>query len=220
MNQQSSLQNKTARVLIYLGGMLVLALGLILNTKSGMGASAIISMAYTVSQGMGWNFADMTLILYCLFVVAELIIDGKHRTWTTILQIPLSIVFTRFMNLFAVFFTYENGYLPTDLLVLAAGIICTGIGAAITVDMQIIPNPGDGIVASVSRRIGKELGLTKNFFDIGCVTISVVMGLCFGNPLLGVGLGTFLSMIGVGRVIALFNHLCKSTLQRVAGISS
>lgn len=216
----STKRNKVARVGIYLAGMLILALGLILNTKSGMGASAIISMAYTVSEGMGWNFADMTLILYCLFVVAELIIDGKNRSWTTVLQIPLSIVFTRFMNLFAVYFTYESGYLPTDLLVLAGGIICTGIGAAITVDMQIIPNPGDGIVASVSRRIGKELGLTKNFFDIGCVTISVVMGLCFGNPLLGVGLGTFLSMIGVGRVIALFNHLCKSTLQRVAGISS
>lgn len=38
----------------------------------------------------------------------------------------------------------------------------TGIGAAMTVDMQLIPNSGDGIVNSIARRCGRELGFTKN----------------------------------------------------------
>lgn len=206
------------RGVIYLGGLLVLALGLILNTKTGLGASAIMSVAYTVSEGTGWNLGDMTFLLYCAFVAAEFVINGKNRNWLDLLQLPLSLVFTRFMNLFKGLIPYESGYWPTDLLVLALAIVFTGIGAAMTVDMQLIPNPGDGIVSCVARRIGKELGLTKNLFDLGCMVVSMVIGLFYGNVFLGIGLGTVLSMIGVGRVIAVFNHLCKEPLQRAAGL--
>ena len=38
---------------------------------------------------------------------------------------------------------------------------------------------------------------------------SVCQGAVFGNVLLGVGLGTILSMIGVGRVIYLFNRAAR-----------
>lgn len=207
-----------ARWGLYIAGMLSLALGLILNTKSGLGASAIVSVAYTISEGTGLNFANMTLLLYSAFVVAEFVIKGRNRNWLDLLQLPLSLVFTRFMNLFKNLIPYENGYLPTDLLMLVAAIVFTGIGAAMTVDMRLVPNPGDGIVSAIAVRIGKELGLTKNLFDIGCVSTSVIIGFLMGNPLLGIGLGTIISMFGVGRVIAIFNRLCKATLLRIAGL--
>ena len=38
------------RWLLYLAGMLVLALGLTLNTKAGLGVSPIISIAFAVSE--------------------------------------------------------------------------------------------------------------------------------------------------------------------------
>lgn len=40
-----------ARCFFYLFGMLVLAIGLILNIKAGLGSSAIMSVAYTISEG-------------------------------------------------------------------------------------------------------------------------------------------------------------------------
>lgn len=39
-----------------------------------------------------------------------------------------------------------------------------------------------------------------------------------GMVLLGVGLGTLISMVGVGRAIAGFNFLCKRPLLRVTGM--
>ena len=206
------------RRLIYLVGMLVLALGLILNIKAGLGSSAIMSMAYTVSEGAGLNLGNMTFILYAVFVAAQLILNGRPRQWAVLLQLPLSFIFTRFMNLFKDVIPYQSGFLPTDLLVLLLAILLTGIGAAMTVDMQLIPNPGDGIVSSVARRFGWELGFAKNCFDLGCVSISLVMGFAFGNALLGIGLGTVISMIGVGRVIAVFNRVCKVSLLKAAGL--
>ena len=209
----------TARVIIYLVGMILLALGITLNTQAGLGASAIVSVPYTVSRGTGLDFANLTLVTYCVLVAAQFIIKGKNRRWIDLLQIVVSIVFTRFMALFQYGIRYQSGFLPTDLLVLVLGILFTGVGAAMTVDMQLIPNPGDGIVSSLAERFGKELGFSKNCFDAFCVVCSLAIGLAFGNPLLGIGLGTILSMVGVGRVIYFFNRLAKPRLQKLAGLA-
>ena len=211
-------KKQTARFIIYLLGMVLLALGITLNTQAGLGASAIVSVPYTVSRGTGLDFANMTLITYCVLVAAQFAIKGKNRRWIDLLQIVVSIVFTRFMALFQYGIRYQSGFLPTDLLVLVLGILFTGIGAAMTVDMQLIPNPGDGIVSSLADRFGKELGFSKNCFDAFCVACSLVIGFAFGNPLLGIGLGTVLSMVGVGRVIYFFNHFAKARLQQLAGL--
>lgn len=204
---------------IYLAGMTLLALGITLTTLAGLGASAIVSVPYTISCGFGLSFANLTLIFYCSFVGAEFIIKGKQRSLLDLLQIPVSIVFTRFMALFQAAIGYQSGFLPTDLLVLLLGILLTGIGAATAVDMQLIPNPGDGIVNSISIRSGKELGLCKNCFDLGCVTCALLIGTLFGGPLLGIGLGTLLSMLGVGRVMAIWNRAVKKRLLKLAGMN-
>ena len=56
------------RCFFYLFGMLVLAMGLILNIKAGLGSSAIMSVAYTISEGAGVNLGDMMFVIYCLFI--------------------------------------------------------------------------------------------------------------------------------------------------------
>ena len=202
------------RVVIYLFGMVLLALGITLNTQAGLGASAIVSVPYTISQGTGMNFANLTLIAYCVLVVAQFFIKGKNRRWIDALQVVVSIVFTRFMALFQYVIGYESGVFIKDLVVLLLGILFTGIGAAMTVDMNLIPNPGDGIVSSLAERFNRELGFCKNCFDAFCGVCSLAIGLAFGNPLMGIGLGTVLSMLGVGRVIYFFNTAAQAHLQQ------
>lgn len=215
---QQTKQQTFARWGFYLLGMVLLALGLTLNTKTGLGASAIVPVPFTVSQATGWDFGNLTLVVYCLFVAAQFLIKGKNRRWTDLLQIPLSIVFTRFLNIFAAAIPYQSGNRPADIALLVVAIIFTGIGAAMTVAIQLVPNPGDGIVGTIAAVTGKELGFCKNCFDLGCVSLSLIIGLCFGDPLLGVGLGTLISMVGVGRAIAGFNYLCKRPLLQATGM--
>ena len=74
---QQAKEQTVARWGFYLLGMVLLALGLTLNTKTGLGASAIVSVPFTVSQATGWNFGNLTLVVYCLFVVAQFILKGK-----------------------------------------------------------------------------------------------------------------------------------------------
>ena len=80
------------RGLIYGAGILVLALGLTLNTKTGLGVSPILSVAYSISQITGFTMGDVTFVQYCIFVAAEFALRGKNRRWYDLLQLPFSLV--------------------------------------------------------------------------------------------------------------------------------
>ena len=209
------------RWLIYLFGMLILALGLTLNTKTGLGVSPIISIAFGVSEIWGLNFGDMTFLLYGLFVLGQFVLRGKNSRLTDLLQFPLSLIFSRVLNLYSAAIPYqaaEHSFAMNFLLLLAA-IFFTGAGAAITVNMKLIPNPGDGIVVAVAEKLGRGQGFAKNVFDVGCVSVTCVLGLLAAGRIVGVGVGTVAAMIGVGRAIALVNFVGKEKMCRAAGLA-
>ncbi|MDY2911617.1 MAG: hypothetical protein SOT58_06140, partial [Agathobacter sp.] len=53
--------------------------------------------------------------------------------------------------------------------------------------------------------------------DCSCVAISVVIGLVARGRLIGIGVGTIIAMIAVGRVVALFNRCCETRIRELAG---
>lgn len=175
----------------------------------------------------------MTMIVYFIFVLIEMIMhtvwyltDRKEAKYLGMyiirdaLQIPVSIVFTRFLNVFSALIPSVHNNIVLQIVVLLLAVLLTGIGAAMSLNMRIIPNPGDGIVQAISDttrlkgRTGKGVGFCKNCFDIFNVCTTFLIGLFTGHILLG--LGTILSMIGVGRVIAVFNKLFKERMKAVA----
>ena len=66
--------NKKTRFLVYTIGMVVLTLGLTLNTLANLGVSSIISVLYSISQIIGLNFINITFVVYAIFVVVQLAI--------------------------------------------------------------------------------------------------------------------------------------------------
>lgn len=235
------------RILFYLFGLLILALGLTLNTKAGLGVSAIISVSYSISEVTGYSFGNTTLGLYSFFIVLEIILhtirdrryakydeealvhakktDRKLVLVMDILQLPLSIVFTRFLNVFSALIPdfYEFGNpgairLLIQFLALFLAIICTGIGAAMSLNMRIIPNPGDGIVQAIADCVHKEVGFTKNCVDVVNIIISTSIGVICVGHLAGVGIGTVFAVIGVGRVISVFNGIFYDKMTALAGV--
>ncbi|NBI65217.1 hypothetical protein D1646_00040 [Pseudoflavonifractor sp. 60] len=209
------------RWLIYGLGMVVLALGIALNTKAGLGVSPIISVAYSVSRIYSLNFGDMTFLLYVLFVIVQLFLRSREERAATLLQIVVSLIFSRMLNLFDALIPYSSGQhsLAVNLMLLAVAIFLTGLGIAMTVNMRLVPNPGDGIVQAIAEKIGRDQGFTKNIFDIGCVCTTVAVGLICSGQVVGIGIGTIAAMIGVGRAIALVNHIGRDKMLSAAGMA-
>ena len=201
---------------MYVVGMFILALGLTLNTKANLGVSPIISVPYSISQITGLNFGNLTFVVYAIFVIVQIIIHirlkNHKRIASDILQLPLSLIFTRLLNIFTVYIpTLQN--LGIRFIILTFAIICTGIGAAMSLSMQIVPNPGDGIVQALAERFDKSVGITKNLFDCLNLSITLCISLFIAHQIVGVGIGTVIAVVGVGRVIALFHHIFESKIE-------
>lgn len=205
------------RMFFYILAMVTLALGIILNKKAGLGVSPIVSVADSFSQVTGWDLGNVTLMQYCIFVVIEFILKGKNAKIYDILQIPLSIAFTRVMNIFNNHIHIQFDKLWQNLILLLIAIILTGIGAAMSVNMKLVPNPGDGIVAAIADKIKKPMGFTKNCFDFLCISITFLIGLITGHFMISIGIGTVAAVIGVGRSVAGFNYLCKKPMAKLTG---
>lgn len=232
------------RAFFYVLGLLVMALGITLNTKSGLGVSPIISVSYSISDIWNFNFGNATFVLYGTFIITEMVVHLLHHKKVAVLeenpssrlklvllldllQFPLSLVFTRFMNLFAAVIpdfktAYPDSFAGSfwaRLIVLLVAIVFTGIGAAMSLDMRLIPNPADGLVQAIADLSGRTLGFIKNCFDGFNILLTAVISLIFAGHLIGIGLGTILTVIGVGRVIALFNRLLESKVTRMAQVN-
>ena len=113
------------RWVLYTLGMLVLALGLTLNTKTGLGVSPIISVAFGVSEIWGLNFGDVTFLLYGLFVAGQIALRRGRGWLADLLQLPLSLAFSRVLNVYSAVIPYrcEAHSLWENLLLLAAAML-------------------------------------------------------------------------------------------------
>ncbi|OBR93289.1 MULTISPECIES: YitT family protein [Clostridium] len=198
---------KFYRGMMYCIGLVILALGIILNTKTGLGVSPIISIPYSISKIWNINLGNATMCIYILCVAGQAALRGKEFRPFDLLQVPMSIVFSRIINIFNDIIVINCDNLIMNLLLLAAAIMLTGIGAYITVQMKIVPNAADGFTQALAERTKKGLGLAKNITDISSVIITVVIGLVCAGKIVGIGVGTLVAVIGVGRAIALTNML-------------
>lgn len=210
------------RGLIYVMGMLILALGLSISTRTNLGVSPLISVAFYVSKVTNRNIGNITLLWYAIFVAVEIVCHIKKKRYQEIpkdiLQIPVSIVLTRFMNVFTGIIPEMTGNLVIRVFFLAIAIILIGLGIVFTLNVRLIPNPGDGIVQALADLFARKVSTMKNILDAVCTLLTVIMSLVFSHKIIGIGLGTVLSVIFVGRVVALGNHFLKEKMLRACGL--
>lgn len=209
---------KFFRILFYAIGCVVLAFGITLNTKAGLGISPLISLPYSISKITGLNFSALTFVTYSVFVCIQFFIDKESRNIKLLLQLPFSFVFSLLLELFGRCIIEAPEVLWIQVSVLIAALVLTGVGIAMTVNMDYIPNPADGLARSVGKALKKDMGFGKNTIDCISVICTCLVGLIFAHKIIGVGIGTLLAVIGVGRVVKLFNVLCGKKMNSLAGM--
>lgn len=85
-------------------------------------------------------------------------------------------------------------------LMLAAGILVSGVGTAFYASADLGAGPRDSLMIGLTRRLGLPVGLVKNGLDL---VVSLV-GWSLGGPL---GAGTVAVVLGVGPSVQLGFHL-------------
>lgn len=219
------------RGVYYITGLFLLVLGVVLSTKADLGVSPIISIPYSLSKINGFSLGDMTLLLYTIFVLTQMLLHSfteKERRrinlFKDIMQLVISLIFTRAINLFDSWIpdlcVWKEGKTVSIFLiqiaVLCTAIILVGVGTAWSLDANVIPNPADGFVNTLAQILHKSVGICKNFVDISCVLLTIVLCKLYIGHVVGIGVGTIIAMICVGRVVAFFNTFLWPHLEKLS----
>lgn len=118
-------------------------------------------MPFAIASIWKLNFAAMTFLVYSVLVGIEFILRRPDYHWADLLQIPFSLVFSLLLNFFGNILTMNYSQLWPNLFLLFVAIVFTGIGAAMMVNMNFIPNPADGLAHTVGEVSKKAWGLEK-----------------------------------------------------------
>ena len=206
------------RCLIYGAGVIFMAVGLTLNTKTRLGVGAVASIAYSGSLAWGMDYGRLTFVVYMAAILFQLLLKKENRNWKICLQLPFSAVFSTLLTLFDQYIQLSPTALWQRLLMLLAAIGITALGLLLMVDMKLIANPADALADTVGDLLGKDVGLGKNVIDAVSVTIACAIGLAASGKPLGIGVGTVAAMLLTGRLVSFCRALLEEKIQALAGI--
>ncbi len=194
------------RFVVYFVGLNLLALGIVLNISTNLGVAALSSSIYATSVIFSLSLGTASIIWYLLFVAVQCILTGKIKR-EFLLEIPLSFAFG-FLNDFydRLLHITPCSAVQSGFLLLIA-VACISMGVFLTSKTELVLNPGDGMVRTISRVFQKPFYMTKNCFDISMILASLALSAATGNPVLGIGAGTIISALFTGRFIKWWDRL-------------
>lgn len=197
-------------------GIIINSFGIAFITKSNLGTSQISSIPYIFSlEYTNFSFGLTTFIFNIIFILIEIALLRRDFEPIQFLQIVANIIFSFFidvsMNLLSAF---EPETIIVKLISLFIGCFILAIGISIEVAPNVIVVPGEGVVRALALAIAikkpkVKFGTIKIYFDVTLIIIACILSFIFFDELNGIGLGTIVSALIVGRFINLVNRHFK-----------
>ena len=205
------------RLFLYLFGLFLLAMGTITSVWSNLGVAATTSAGYAMSIITGLSLGTFTLIFFAVFVFGQIVLYPKEKYPSVFLQIPISLVFSWLIDFLSSRFYFEFTGVVSRVICLLISFLVTGLGAYLTIRTNIAPTPPDGIVEAISEKSKYPLGTVKNLFDILNVFIAVILLLIYRHGVPGIGIGTLLCSLAVGRMLDFCVKYLDGFMEKLCG---
>lgn len=199
------------KIIIYIVGLNFMALGIVLNISTGLGVAALSSSIYATSQIFHLSLGTASIIWYLLFVVIQCCLSNKI-TKEYILEIPLSFVFGYLNDFYDYIINIHSSSYVESFLLLCLALLFISLGVYLTSETNLILNPGDGIVKTISTVFHQPFYNVKNIFDISMIVCSMTLSLVTQNPFMGIGIGTIISEFMIGRLIKIWTYSLQKRL--------
>jgi uncharacterized membrane protein YczE len=196
------------RYLIFVVGLLLTGIGIAMTIKSDIGSTPMSIAPLVLSNVFPVSFGMMNFIWSLSFVFGQMILLGKGFTKDQYLQFLVCPLFGFFIDFgLFIFRDYVPYFYMEKLFILLFGCILLALGIYMQVMAKVIINPGEGIVRAIAYRARIKFGDAKIYFDIGVLTLGVVLSIILLGRVVGVGVGTLIIALGTGTVVKLFKWL-------------
>ena len=189
------------RCLLLVIGLLIMAYGVSLSIKAGLGTSPISSLPYTISELTPLTVGTATIAMHCALILLQiLLLRGNYRL-IQLMQLPVALLFGSLtdLTLMSIQNLTPGNYIEQWIFCLL-GVLLVGIGVSCEVNANLIPLAGEGFILAVCKTFSLPFPPIKVCFDCTLVILACILGLGFRGQLLGVGEGTIVAALLVGLV--------------------
>ncbi|MCH4239278.1 MAG: DUF6198 family protein [Oscillospiraceae bacterium] len=199
---QGKVRNYVARYCVLTAGLFILAFGVALSTKAGIGTSPISCPPYVLSLMTPWTMGEITIAMHVCFILLQIALLRKNYQPIQLLQLPIAFVFGFFTDItLAMVKDLQVPNYAMQLVWCFLSIILTAIGVFCEVKADVIMLAGEGTVKAIADVSHKPFPKMKVVFDCTLVAIAVVISLLGLHRVESVREGTILSAILVGIMV-------------------
>ena len=194
------------RVVQYVGGLVVMAMGVVLMKRVDLGISPITAVPAAVSAITPFSLGNVTIFLHALCVVGQIVVV-RRVTLKSILTMLVGVPFGYIIDGLMLLFDPGAMTIVPRVLLLIVGLALSGLGVRLVVDSDLMLPAPDELSHTISQVWHKKLSNVKIVSDAIYVAVAVAVDLIFSHRVFTVGVGTVLSVLLVGRFVGWFGKL-------------
>lgn len=204
------------RVLFYVLGLFLMAFGVAIAANSNLGISPVNSLPYVVSVVVGRDPGTCVTLVFCSYILMQIILLRREFKWINLLQIVFSTIFGCFVN-----FTKAMAgdfAIPTyagQLLMLAVSIVFIAVGVMLYIEVEMVPMPMEGLSLAIAGKTGVAFYNMKIIIDCVVVAAGVALSFICLHRLVYIREGTIITAIVTGKVMALVKKPISPLVQKV-----
>ena len=172
------MNKKIVKMVLAVAGILLVGTGVAFNAAAALGNDPVgivydgIRNTANLSSGqlgMASNVVNVALMILIFFM-------GRHyiNIGTFIYVIPYGAAVDLGGRLYAALFLAQT--LPVRIMGAAIGCLLLYIGVAMFITADIGLDPFTGVVMIIRDKVRKQYRVVKICFDIGCITLGIVLG--------------------------------------------
>lgn len=187
----------------YILGLNLIAFAVVLYIRYDLGVAAFSSVMYAIAEIYGISMGTASILCYLILVAVQCLLV-RRVTMEFVLEIPLSFAFGLLIDLYDFLIPVIDGGFAVRLTLYCLTLFVTALGVFLCVKTDLVLTPVDGIVKTISEVFRLRFSLVKNGFDISLVLVTAVLCLVNHTPFYGIGIGTVISAICLGRIIKIY----------------
>jgi uncharacterized membrane protein YczE len=210
------------KLFFYIGGLIIMTLGVAISVKSDLGVTPISSIPYTMTVVSGMDLGIATMIFSVLMVLLQIVLLRKQYKIVNLFQIPVGILFGAFLTLSCKLMNYFPN--PEDftlkIFLMLIGSVFVALGVFLYVPAGFIPLAPEGFLLVLSKITKLKFFTVKVISDVSMVVISLVTCFIAIHSLGSVGIGTIVAAVLVGTEVKLITKICGESRDRILGVNS
>ena len=197
-------------------GLAVMACGVAVSIKAGLGTSPISSLPYVISCVTPLTVGTATIAMHVALILLQIVLLRRQFQPVQLLQLPVALLFGVLCD-GAVWLLRDAaaGSYAGQLVLCAAGILLVGIGVSLEVAADVVVLAGEGVVLAVCKVSRIRFPAAKVGFDVSLVLIASALSLLTLGTLVGVREGTAAAAVCVGLVAKRAGRLLQKPLDRL-----